>query len=120
MFSEYLIGYRSLSRTVSDMMWSQCKCSAAQLQLGMDWMDVLLVGPKALDMPVGPKEEATSPTKSKAEGLEKRAMERMKKGYAPPREIYDVRNRGQIDWANVPDWARVVDPELFEGCSHEG
>jgi hypothetical protein len=47
------------------------------------------------------------------------AMQRMQSGFAPPREIYDAQNRGQIDWSSVPDWARPIDPEMFEG-GHEG
>jgi hypothetical protein len=54
------------------------------------------------------------------EDLIKVAKERLSKGLAPPREIYDVQNRDRIDWGNVPDWARSIDPELFEGCAHEG
>ena len=54
-----------------------------------------------------------------ASSPEERARQRTQQGLAPPREIYDVRNRGRIDWSNVPDWAKAVDPELFEGA-HEG
>jgi hypothetical protein len=52
--------------------------------------------------------------------LVERATERLAKGLAPPREIYDVQNRGRMDWLQVPEWARPGDPELFEGCVHEG
>jgi hypothetical protein len=44
----------------------------------------------------------------------------MRQGLAPPREVYEVQNRGRIDWTTAPDWARPADPELFEGCGHEG
>jgi len=54
------------------------------------------------------------------EGLISLALERTKKGLAPPREVYLAPLRNQIDWAAFPDWARPSDPELFEGCSHEG
>ena len=48
------------------------------------------------------------------------AAERMGKGLAPPREIYQTPYRNQIDWSKFPDWARPTDPELFEGSGHEG
>jgi hypothetical protein len=49
-----------------------------------------------------------------------RALARTKKGLAPPRECYQVPYRDRIDWSKFPDWARPCDPELFEGCTHEG
>jgi len=39
---------------------------------------------------------------------------------AAPREIYDIRNRDRVDWSTLPEWARPSDPDLFEGCAHEG
>ncbi len=39
---------------------------------------------------------------------------------APPRELYDVKFREQIDWLRFPSWARPSDPEAYTGCSHEG
>ena len=55
-----------------------------------------------------------------ASSLEKRARQRMRQGLAPPREIYDIRNRDRVDWSTLPEWARPSDPDLFEGCAHEG
>jgi hypothetical protein len=52
--------------------------------------------------------------------LERRARECARVGKALPREVYDIRNRGRIDWSAFPDWARPVDPEVFAGCGHEG
>ena len=48
------------------------------------------------------------------------AEQRMRNGLAPPPEIYRIENRRRIDWLRFPDWARPVDPQLFEGCCHEG
>ena len=48
------------------------------------------------------------------------AVARVKKGFAPPAEIYRVKNRNQIDWSLLSEWARPVDPEIFDGCCHEG
>ena len=46
--------------------------------------------------------------------------ERLSQGLAPPAEIYHVQNRNKIDWARIPEWARPLDPDLFDGCVHEG
>ena len=48
------------------------------------------------------------------------AADRMRQGFAPPVEIYQVQHRSRIDWADFPDWARPLDPELFDRCCHEG
>jgi hypothetical protein len=52
--------------------------------------------------------------------LIKLAEQRMNHGLAPPPEIYRIENRRRIDWLLFPDWARPVDPQVFEGCCHEG
>jgi hypothetical protein len=61
-----------------------------------------------------------APAPAAAEGLAERALARAKKGLAPPREVYQSPCRDRINWAEFPAWARPCDPELFEGCSHEG
>jgi hypothetical protein len=48
------------------------------------------------------------------------AAARLRQGLAPPREIYLVQYRNAIDWSQFPTWARPVDPEIFDGCCHEG
>ena len=48
------------------------------------------------------------------------AVKKMRQGLAPPPEIYRVENRGKIDWLKFPEWARPVDPQIFDGCCHEG
>ena len=55
-----------------------------------------------------------------AKNLMDKAGERIAKGFSPPREIYETPMRQRIDWSLFPDWARPVDPEVFEGCGHEG
>jgi hypothetical protein len=55
-----------------------------------------------------------------AGGLYALALSRASKGLAPPREIYLAPFRDQIDWAKFPDWARPSNPDMFEGCAHEG
>ena len=67
----------------------------------------------------------------KAEGVDERrygseqellevATARLQQGLAPPRELYLVQNRHRIPWSQLPGWARPSDPELFDGCCHEG
>ena len=48
------------------------------------------------------------------------AEDRMRRGLAPPVEIYQIENRRRIDWSMFPAWAQPIDPEVFDGCSHEG
>jgi hypothetical protein len=48
------------------------------------------------------------------------AAARLRQGLAPPREIYQVQYRNAIDWSQFPAWARPIDPEIFDGCCHEG
>jgi hypothetical protein len=61
-----------------------------------------------------------APAAEELKDLERRATERVSKGLPPPKEIYNVHNRSRIDWSKFPEWARPVDPEVFEGCGHEG
>jgi hypothetical protein len=63
---------------------------------------------------------AEGPASTAQVGLLDLALARIKKGLAPPREIYLAPYRDQVDWTKFPDWARPSDPELFEGCGHEG
>jgi hypothetical protein len=58
--------------------------------------------------------------KSDFQKLEALAVEQVRKGLAPPREIYSLPYRNRINWAKFPDWVRPVDPEVFEGAGHEG
>jgi hypothetical protein len=54
------------------------------------------------------------------EALIRLAEQRVGQGLAPPSGIYRVEYRRRIDWLKFPDWARPVDPQLFDGCCHEG
>jgi hypothetical protein len=125
-FTNYLSQYQSVSRTIRDVMWNQWKWLSTPYQLGVDMIDDFLVRASrpeaAVDKPELPAPEPEGPEPEQAgprETLEQVAMKRLSGGQAPPREIYDVRNRGRINWADVPDWAKAVDPEIFEGA-HEG
>jgi hypothetical protein len=54
------------------------------------------------------------------DALLKLAEQRIRQGLAPPPEVYRIEHRRRIDWLKFPGWARPVDPELFDGCCHEG
>jgi hypothetical protein len=105
-----------LSRAVTDVMWNQWRWLVGQCQFGFTMWGAVMKSCAARESVPGRKDEvAGGPV-----NLEQQTLERLRRGAAPPREIYDVQNRGRIDWSTVPDWARPSDPDLFEGCSHEG
>jgi len=60
--------------------------------------------------------ETSRPGKTLAETVD----ERIKQGLAPPAEVHQVHNRKRIDWSAYPAWARPADPDMFDGCGHEG
>lgn len=45
---------------------------------------------------------------------------RVRAGFSPPAEAHLVQNRHKVDWSKYPTWARPADPDMFEGCGHEG
>jgi hypothetical protein len=61
-----------------------------------------------------------SSLKIDGQALIKLAQQRMRQGLAPPPQIYRIEYRNRIDWSQFPDWARPIDPQLFDGCCHEG
>jgi hypothetical protein len=95
------------------MLRKQCEWLRMQQQLGLRmWTAMTPLTASVPSAPTRCSEDAAT--------LEAKALERLGKGLAPPREVYDVRNRGRIDWTHFPEWAQPADPELFEGCAHEG
>jgi hypothetical protein len=71
--------------------------------------------------PRGGTPEAAAPAPAAAvEELVEVAGKRVAQGLAPPREIYKAQYRKRIDWSKFPEWAQPSDPELYEGCVHEG
>jgi hypothetical protein len=116
-FTDCLGVYRSWTRTVTSLVWqNQWKLLDVQYQAGIRLLDALVGGPAAPE--TQPPRLSEDPTTSP--NLEQRAVERLRQGLAPPREIYEVQHRSHVDWSMLPDWARPMDPELFEGCAHEG
>jgi hypothetical protein len=105
-----------------DLCESWCRIVAIFLDHQWDllknhWQLYLDIAGKTL--PPSPPVRAAEPT-DPVKGLEAEAVERIRKGLAPPHEIYEVPYRNRIDWSAFPDWARPCDPELFEECTHEG
>ena len=93
------------SRAITSLMWHQWRLLDAQYGAGIDLLGAVAGSPAA---------------PSALETLEQYSLERTRKGLAPPREVYNAQNRGRIDWSRFPEWARPTDPEVFEGCAHEG
>jgi len=56
----------------------------------------------------------------RGEALIKLAEKRISQGLAPPPEVYRIEFRRCIDWSEFPTWAQPVDPQVFDGCCHEG
>ena len=56
----------------------------------------------------------------RGKALIKLAGERISHGLAPPPEIYRIEYRRYIDWSEFPTWAQPIDPQVFDGCCHEG
>jgi hypothetical protein len=110
----------------------QWKLFAFQYQVGLKFMEAALGGRADRDpdaptrgIPTPPQPGIPIPSDkpaiaSEAKKLERLAVERVSQGLSPPREVYQVPFRSQIDWTRFPDWARPSDPELFEGAVHEG
>jgi hypothetical protein len=112
--------YQFLLEAATELTRAQSQLLAAQSRVGITlWMAMMGECPPVA-APGEDKSKGTEVGGGSAPGsLEQEAIDRIKKGLAPPREIYDVQNRGRIDWTALPDWARPIDPEVFEGA-HEG
>jgi hypothetical protein len=100
---------QSWASTVTSLVWGQWLLVDTGFRTAQAVLQAASAAPRA-----------APPRRAQADELVKRAVERMRKGLAPPREIYQAPFRDQIDWSLFPDWARPSDPEMFEGCGHEG
>ncbi|HMF15034.1 MAG TPA: hypothetical protein VKE94_22110 [Gemmataceae bacterium] len=76
--------------------------------------------PGAVGKEAKPEQADGTAAERAASSLEVRARQRTRQGLAPPRELYDIRNRNRVDWSTLPEWAMPPDPDIFEGCAHEG
>jgi hypothetical protein len=95
----------------SALLACQLKLIEAQYEAGLKLVEVALGGAAAT---------GARPAADDLEKLERLAAERIGRGLAPPREIYQLPYRTRIDWTRFPEWARPSDPEMFEGSGHEG
>jgi len=98
--------YGMWSAAVGRLLWSQWTMLDAQYAAGIDLLDAV----------AGRHAGAAS----SIETLECYALQRVREGLAPPREIYEANNRKRIDWFLFPEWAKPIDPEVFDDCGHEG
>jgi hypothetical protein len=102
-FPDYRSTCRVWSHAFTSLLWNHWKLLDAQYRAGIGLLDAVRGAG-----PAGPP------------SLEEMAIERVSKGLPPPREVYEVQNRGRIDWSRFPEWAKPSDPETFEGVGHEG
>jgi hypothetical protein len=112
--------YQGWSHVATNVLAYPWRFWDVQYQIGMTIVD------SVLGMSAGPGIPSQEPTKTEPQpgevlpSLEQRAAERLRRGLPPPREIYAVPYRDRFNWADFPAWARPIDPDVFEGCSHEG
>lgn len=107
---------QSWSRTMTSMVWGQW----FMLDTGLQAAQTVLASAATVPPAGATRSRGGAEAASRPQELVKLAVERIGKGLAPPREIYQTPYRNQIDWSRFPDWARPTDPEMFEGSSHEG
>ena len=122
------------SHVVTNVLAYPWKFWDVQYQIGMTIVDSVLgmsAGPGIRwEKPSKAKPTSTDPASVEARlaakprevlpSLEQLAAERLRRGLAPPREVYQVPYRDRVNWSDFPAWARPTDPELFQDCSHEG
>jgi hypothetical protein len=121
-----LTPYHFWSGVVTSTLGCQWELLRTQYEIGLKLLEGVLgpAGAKGSGPEQGAEAAAAAETaaeaKEKVQELERRAANRVRHGLAPPKEIYDATCRSRIDWSRFPEWARPSDPELFEGCAHEG
>jgi len=109
---------RRWSQTLTSLVWGQWRLLDAQYRVGINLLDALFGVPAGAEPR---QEEGTTPEgPGRIEDLERRALERVRTGRPPPREVYEAQNRARIDWSQFPEWARPIDPEVFADSAHEG
>jgi hypothetical protein len=118
--SEGRIFCQSWWQMVTSLLDCQWKLVASQYQTGLKLTEAVLRMPLSKEESPGEGAEATSQIVDEFRRLERRAAERASQGLSPPREIYETPYRDRIDWSRLPEWARPSDPELYQGCGHEG
>ena len=116
MIDEVIANFQCVNRYWSRVTTGLLRGQWALVDAGFRTADRLLEAGAEPPFPTG----AAGPAAEGVDTLVRRALERVGKGLPPPRELYDVKYRDQIDWLRFPAWARPSDPEAFTGCGHEG
>ena len=111
---------RSWRQMMAGLFGCQWKMAASQYQTGLKVTEALLRIPANKEVDSEEKTGSAPENTDEFRRLERQAAERVKRGLAPPKEIYETPFRDRIDWSQFPEWARPSDPEVFEGCGHEG
>jgi hypothetical protein len=112
--------YGSWSQMVVSLLGCQWKLLAGQYQAGLALMEEALRTAASTQTTSNARHEVAAPIAEECLRLQREAIERIGQGLAPPKRIYAIPYRDRIDWSRFPVWARPSDPELFEGCAHEG
>jgi hypothetical protein len=109
------------ARAMVSMAWTQWNFLSAGLRFANRMMATNWAATPSAKCPSPPPTELAGPKiPGGVEELTRLAEERIAKGLAPPPEIYQLPYRSQIEWPRFPEWAWPTDPEVFEGCCHEG
>jgi hypothetical protein len=111
--------YEYWSQTVMDVLAWQMEFVETQRQVGHMLVEAALQPARASAPVAGPSAGKPS-IADELQRLEALAIERVRKGLALPRDLYSVPYRNRVDWSRFPEWARPIDPELFEDSGHEG
>jgi hypothetical protein len=112
--------YRYWSQTLAGVLAWELKLFETHCQAGFKIVEAALRIPGGAKASPDEPGGAAPPPTDEFQRLESLAFERTRKGLAPPREIYEVPYRDRLDWSKFPEWARPIDPELFQDSGHEG
>jgi hypothetical protein len=118
--NDRLILYRYWSQTLADVLAWEWKLFETQYLVGIQFVEAAMRIPDRSGAGHDKQECAKLQTTDGFSNLESLAIERTRMGLAPPREIYEVPNRDRVDWSKFPEWARPIDPEVFQDSGHEG
>jgi hypothetical protein len=111
--------YGSWAQAMAGVLSWPLQLLETQCEVGLEIVEA------ALRIPGAPQADPAEPAGAAAASdefhrLEALALERARRGLALPRELYQVPYRDRVDWSRLPGWARPIDPEVFQGCGHEG
>ncbi len=112
--------YQWWSQSLVGMLVWEMQLFETQYQVGLKIVEAAMRMPSRWAVSPGEQVCTCVQTTDDLPTLETLAIERTRKGLAPPREIYEVSHRDRIDWSKFPEWARPIDSELFQESGHEG